>query len=78
MEVKNAIKTIIQAAGKNDKDISTFLGIAPPSYSGFINGDLRQINRIIKICELCGCQLQITNNNGLTITLDTDNKKTPE
>lgn len=74
MEVKNAVKTIAQAANLQSCDIAKKLNIAPSSYTMFINGDLRQINRLIKICEICGCELKITNNNGLTIQLDETNQ----
>lgn len=78
MEITNAIKTITQAAGKKDKNVAEALKISPAAYSKFFKGDFSQITRIIEICELCGCQLQITNNNGLTITLEAENKKAPE
>lgn len=78
MEIKNAIKTITQAANLESCTIAKELGISRPAYALFINGKLNQVDRLIKICEICGCQLQITNNNGLTLKLDTAQKNTPE
>ena len=72
MEVKNAVKTITQAANLQSCDIAKKLNITPSSYAMFINGDLRQINRLIKICEICSCELKITNNNGFTIKLESN------
>ena len=69
MDIKTAIKTANQAAGKNDCDISKFLNIAAPSYSAFINGNLRQVERIIKILNFCGCDLIITDHKNINIKL---------
>lgn len=77
MDIKNAIKTITQAANLQSQKVAKIIGIEPSSYAVFINGDLKQIERLIRICEICGCQLQITNNSGMTITLEPGNKKTP-
>ncbi|MBQ3366321.1 MAG: hypothetical protein IJG43_06510 [Acidaminococcaceae bacterium] len=76
MDTTNAIKTITRAANLQSQNIAKIIGIEPSSYAMFINGELKQIERLIMICEICGCQLQITNNNGMTITLDSGNKKT--
>ena len=74
MDIKNAIKTITQAANLQSQKVAKIIGIEPSSYAVFINGDLKQIERLIRICEICGCQLQITNNSGMTITLESGNK----
>ena len=76
METKIAIKTISQASKKNGKSIAKELNITPGAYTQYMNSQLLQIERLIRICEICDCQLQITNNNGMTITLDSGNKKT--
>lgn len=76
METKIAIKTISQASKKNGKSIAKELNITPGAYTQYMNSQLQQIERLIRICEICDCQLQITNNNGMTITLDSGNKKT--
>ncbi len=76
MDTTNAIKTITRAANLQSQNIAKLIGIEPSSYAMFINGELKQIERLIRICEICDCQLQITNNNGMTITLDSGNKKT--
>ena len=78
MEILTAIKTITQAANLQSQDIAKEIGITPSAYAMFINGELKQIARLIRICEICGCQLQITNNNGLTITLEAAHKNKPE
>ena len=78
MEINTAIKTITQAASLESCTIAKELGISRSAYTIFINGKLNQVDRLIKICEICGCRLQITNNAGLTITLDAVNKNTPE
>ena len=78
MDITNAIKTITQAANLESCTIAKELGISRPAYTLFINGKLNQVDRLIRICEICGCQLQITNNNGLTIKLDAAHKNKPE
>lgn len=77
MDVKNAIKTMNQASGKKGKDVAKELNITPSAYVQFIDSNLNQVDRLIKICNICGCQLQITNNNGITIMLDASDDKKP-
>ena len=49
MDIKTAIKTAMQAAGKNSVKIASFLGISKQAFSIFLNGDFNQIERIIKM-----------------------------
>ena len=75
MEIKNAIKTTIQAAGKNDKDISKFLNISAPAYSLFINGNLRQIERLVSIANFCGCKIVITDDKSINIEITNESSQ---
>lgn len=69
MNIKNIIKTINQAAGKNGNEIAKELNITPGRYSQYLNSDFTQLNRFIEICKICGCEITITNKNGVNIKL---------
>ena len=75
MEIKNAVNTITKAANLHSYNIAEKLNIYPSTYAVFLNSDMKQINRLIKICEICGFQLQISDNKGLTIQLEADEKE---
>ena len=74
MEIKNAMEVMFVAAGHKKQDIANLLDIAPPTFTAWLS-KLNQVERLIKICKACGCQLQITNNDGLTITLEETKKE---
>ena len=76
-----AIKTITNSVNMTSQDVAKELGISSSAYSVFLSGDLKQINRLIKICKICGCELHVTNRRDIDIVLETEqdkaNKKTP-
>ena len=69
MDIKTAIKTAMQAAGKNSVKIASFLEISKQAFSIFLNGDFNQIERIIKICNHCNCDVVITDHKNINIVL---------
>ena len=69
MDIKNIIKTVNQAAGKNGNDIAKELNITPGRYSQYLNSDFLQLIRFIEICKICECEITISNKNGLNIKL---------
>ena len=69
MDIKTAIKTAMQAAGKNSVKIASFLGISKQAFSIFLNGDFNQIERMIKICNECNCDIVITDHQNINIVL---------
>ena len=72
MDIKTAIKTIMQAAGKNSIKTAAFLGISKQAFSIFLNTDFNQIKRFIKICNYCGYNVIITDNKNFSIVLSAD------
>ena len=69
MELKNVLKLVNQAAGKNGSQISKELNITPGAYSQYLNSDFSSLVRFIEICKICGCEITISNKNGLNIKL---------
>ncbi len=69
MEIKKAIKTISQAAGKNQNEIAKNLNITAGAYSQFLGSDFSQVVRLIEICNICNCDLIITDHENINIKL---------
>ncbi len=69
MDIKSTIKLINQSAGKNGSAIAKELKITPGAYSQYLNSDFSSLERFIKICKLCNCEITISNKNGLNIKL---------
>lgn len=69
MDIKTAIKTVLQAAGKNNTRAAEFLGISKQAFSIFLGGDFSQIERLIKLCNFCGMDIIITDNKNFKLTL---------
>ena len=78
MDIKTAVKTAIQAAGKNNVKIADFLGISKQAFSIFLSGELNQIERLIKICNFCGCDIIITDHQNINIKLSTNSQEKSE
>lgn len=58
-----------QAAGKNGSAIAKELQVTPGAYSQYLNSDFSSLERFIKICKICGCEITITSKNGVNIKL---------
>lgn len=69
MEIKNVLKLVNQAAGKNGNDISKALNISPAAYSQYLKSDFTSVIRFIEICKICDCDITISGKNGLNIKL---------
>ena len=69
MDIKNTLKMINQAAGKNGSAIAKELNITPGAYSQYLNSDFSSLIRFIDICKICDCEITITSKNGLNIKL---------
>lgn len=75
METKKALETMFTAAGKKKQDIARFLNISIPSFTLWLQ-KLNQIERLIKICKYCQCDIIITDHKNINITLaSSDNEK---
>lgn len=69
MNFKSILKLVNQAAGKNGSAIAKELQITPGAYSQYLNSDFSSLERFIKICKICGCEITITSKNGVNIKL---------
>lgn len=69
MEIKNVLKLVNQAAGKNGNDIAKALNITAAAYSQYLNSDFTSLTRFIEICKICDCEITISGKNGLNIKL---------
>ena len=69
MDIKNTLKLINQAAGKNGSTIAKELNVTPGAYSQYLNSDFSSLIRFIEICKICNCEITISNKNGLNIKL---------
>lgn len=78
MDIKNTLKTIMQAAGKNSVKTAEFLGISKQAMSIFLNTDFNQIKRFIKICNFCGLDVVVTDHKNFSITLTSDTNESSE
>ena len=63
---------------REDKDLSQtkiakFLNIATPSFTLWLQR-LNQIERLIKICKYCNCDIIITDHKNINITLTSNEK----
>ena len=75
METKQAIEIMLKTAGAKKQDIAKFLNIAVPSFTLWLQ-KLNQIERLIKICKYCQCDIIITDHKNINITLtSSDNEK---
>lgn len=75
METKQAIEIMLKNAGAKKQDIAKFLNIAIPSFTLWLQ-KLNQIERLIKICKYCQCDIIITDHKNINITLtSSDNEK---
>ena len=74
METKKALETMFAAAGKKKQDIAKFLNIAMPSFTLWLQR-LNQVERLIKICNYCQCDLIITDHKNINIVLTPGNNK---
>ena len=68
METKQAIEIMLKTAGAKKQDIAKFLNIAIPSFTLWLQ-KLNQVERLIKICNYCQCDLIITDHKNINITL---------
>lgn len=73
METKKAIEIMLKTAGAKKQDIAKFLTIATPSFTLWLQR-LNQIERLIKICKYCQCDLIITDHKNINITLTSNEK----
>ena len=69
MNIKNVLKMVNQAAGKNGSEIAKILKVTPGAYSQYLNSDFSSLIRFIEICKICNCEITISNKNGLNIKL---------
>ena len=72
METKKAIEIMLKTAGAKKQDIAKFLNIAIPSFTLWLQ-KLNQIERLIKICKYCQCDIIITDHKNINITLTSSN-----
>ena len=72
METKKALETMFAAAGAKKQDIAKLLNIATPSFSLWLQ-KLNQVERLIKICKYCNCDIIITDHKNINITLTSSN-----
>ena len=77
METKKALELIFVAAGKKKQDIAKFLHIAIPSFTIWLN-KLNQVERLIKICNFCGCDVVITDHQNININLSISSQEKTE
>ena len=68
MDTKKAIEIVLKNAGYKKQDIAGFLNIAIPSFTLWLQ-KLNQVERLIKICTFCGCDIIITDHKNINITL---------
>lgn len=78
MDIKTTIKTLIRSAGKNDQKTAAFLGISKQAFSIFLKNDFNQVNRFIKICNYCNCDIIITDHENINITLSVNDPEKTE
>lgn len=69
MDLENIIKTMCQTAGISGNKMSKILGITQSSYSLWIRKPMQQVLRLVKICDVCGFKIIITNNKNITFDL---------
>ena len=74
MEIKTAVEIMLTNAGKKKSYIADFLQISKPSFTNWLS-KLDQVKRLIKICDLCGCDIIITDHKNINIKLTNDNIK---
>ena len=74
MEIKKAVEIMLTNAGKKKSHIADFLQISKPSFTNWLS-KLDQIKRLIKICDLCGCDVIITDHKNINIKLTNENTK---
>lgn len=74
METKKALETMFTAAGKKKQDIAKFLNIAIPSFTLWLQ-KLNQVERLIRICNYCQCDIIITDHKNINIVLTPGNNE---
>ena len=74
METKQAIEIMLKTAGAKKQDIAKFLNIAIPSFTLWLQ-KLNQIERLIKICKYCNCDIIITDHKNINIMLTSNNNE---
>ena len=74
METKKAIEIMLKTAGAKKQDIALFLNIATPSFTLWLQ-KLNQVERLIKICKYCQCDIIITDHKNINITLTSNNNE---
>lgn len=74
METKQAIEIMLKTAGAKKQDIAKFLNIAIPSFTLWLQ-KLNQVERLIKICNHCQCDIIITDHKNINIVLTPGNNK---
>ena len=74
METKKVIEIMLKTAGAKKQDIAKLLNIATPSFSLWLQR-LNQVERLIKICNYCQCDLIITDHKNINIVLTPGNNK---
>ena len=74
METKKVIEIMLKTAGAKKQDIAKFLNIAMPSFTLWLQR-LNQVERLIKICNYCQCDLIITDHKNINIVLTPGNNK---
>ena len=72
METKKAIEIMLKTAGAKKQNIAKFLNIATSSFTLWLQ-KLNQIERLIKICKYCQCDIIITDHKNINITLTSSN-----
>ena len=76
--LKNAIRAMLAVAGKNGSTISKELHITQAAFTQYLNSDFLQVKKLIKIADLCNCEIVIRNKSGLEIKLQADPKENTE
>ena len=76
--LKNAIRAMLAAAGKNGSSVSRELHITRSAFTQYLNGDFMQVKKLIKIADLCNCEIVIRNKSGLEIKLQADPEENTE
>ena len=67
--IENTIKTMIAASGNNSVSVANQLGITRPNMTHYVKSDFSQLKRFLKIADICGFDVIITNNKGVSINL---------
>ena len=67
--IENTIKTMIAASGNNSVSVANQLGITRPNMTHYVKSDFSQLKRFLKIADICGFDVIVTNNKGVSINL---------